>query len=44
MREIISNLRTEILESGDGTRRFLLKKVWDENKPSVTVVMMCKLV
>lgn len=41
MREIISNLRTEILESDDGTRRFLLKKVWDENKPSVTVVMMC---
>ena len=41
MREIISNLRTEILESVDGARRFLLKKVWNENKPSVTVVMMC---
>ena len=41
MREIISNLRTEILESVDGARRFSLKKVWDEHKPSVTVVMMC---
>ena len=41
MREIISNLRTEILESVDGTRRFSLKKIWDESKPSVTVVMLC---
>ena len=41
MREIISNLRTEILESVDGARRFSLRKVWDEHKPSVTVVMMC---
>lgn len=41
MREIISNLRTEILESVDGARRFSLKKVWDESKPSVTVVMLC---
>lgn len=41
MRKIISNLRTEIMESDDGKRRFSLKKVWDESKPSMAVVMMC---
>jgi hypothetical protein len=41
MREIISNLRTEIVESQDGTKRYSLKKVWDESKPSMAVVMMC---
>ena len=41
MREIISNLRTEIVESDDGTKRYSLKKVWDEGKPSMAVVMMC---
>ena len=40
MREIISNLRTEILESVDGTRRFSLKKIWDESKPSLAIIMM----
>ena len=40
MREIISNLRTEILESDDGTRRFSLKKIWDESKPSLAIIMM----
>lgn len=41
MREIISNLRTEIVESQDGTKRYSLRKVWDESKPSMAVVMMC---
>lgn len=41
MREIISNLRTEIVESEDGTKRFSLRKIWDESKPSLTVIMMC---
>ena len=41
MRESISNLRTEIVESQDGTKRYSLKKVWDESKPSMAVVMMC---
>lgn len=40
MREITSDLRTEIVESDDGTKRFSLKKVWDENKPSLTIVML----
>ena len=41
MREVISNLRTEIIESDDGTKRYSLRKVWDERKPSMAVVMMC---
>lgn len=41
MREIISNLRTEIMESDDGAKRYSLRKVWDESKPSMAVVMMC---
>lgn len=41
MREIISNLRTEIVESQDGAKRYSLRKVWDESKPSMAVVMMC---
>lgn len=41
MREIISNLRTEIMESEDGSKRYSLRKVWDESKPSMAVVMMC---
>ncbi len=40
MREIISNLRTEIMESDDGAKRYALRKVWDESKPSMAVVMM----
>ena len=40
MREIISNLRTEILESEDGTKRYLLRKVWDESKPSLGILML----
>lgn len=41
MKKITSNLRTEIVESDDGTKRYSLKKVWDENKSSMAVVMMC---
>ena len=41
MREITSNLRTEILESEDGTKRYLLRKVWDESKPSLGILMLC---
>ena len=40
MREIISNLRTEIVESDDGSKRYSLRKVWDESKPSLTIIMM----
>ena len=41
MREIISNLRTEILESDDGKQRYVLRKCWDESKPSLGVLMLC---
>ena len=41
MREIISNLRTEILESEDGAQRYQLRKVWSEDKPSLGILMLC---
>lgn len=41
MREIISNLRTEILESEDGKHRYQLRKVWSEDKPSLGILMLC---
>ncbi len=41
MKEIISNLRTEIVMSDDGTKRYSLRKVWAEDKPSLAIVMMC---
>ena len=41
MREISSYVRTEIIESEDGTKRYSLRKVWDESKPSLAIVMLC---
>ena len=41
MKESINNLRTEILESEDGTKRFAMRKVWSEDKPSLAIVMLC---
>lgn len=41
MKEIISNLRTEIVMSEDGTKRYSMRKVWSENKPSLAIVMLC---
>lgn len=41
MKEIISNLRTEILASEDETQRYSLRKVWAEDKPSLAIVMLC---
>lgn len=41
MKEIISNLRTEILASEDETKRYSLRKVWSEDKPSLAIVMLC---
>ena len=41
MREIISNLRTEILESENGKQRYVLRKCWDESKPSLGILMLC---
>ena len=40
MKEITSDLRTEILMSEDGTKRYALKKVWDPDKPSLAIIML----
>ena len=40
MKEITSDLRTEILMSEDGTKRYALKKVWDPGKPSLAIIML----
>lgn len=41
MKEIISNLRTEIVMSDDETKRYSLYKEWQKNKPSLAIVMLC---
>ncbi len=41
MKEIISNLRTEIIASDDGAYRYSLRKIWDEQKPSLAILMIC---
>ena len=41
MKEIISNLKTVIVESEDGERRLSLSKIWDGSKPSLAIVMIC---
>lgn len=41
MREITSDLRTEIIMSDDGAYRYSLRKQWDESKPSLAIIMMC---
>lgn len=40
MKEITSDLRTEILLSDDGTKRYSLRKVWDSSKPSLAIIML----
>ena len=40
MREITSDLRTEILKSDDGNHRYSLRKIWDPSKPSLAIVML----
>ena len=41
MQEIISNLRTEIVASDCGEYRYSLHKIWDEQKPSLAILMIC---
>lgn len=41
MREITSNLRTEIVMSDDEVCRYSLRKIWDEQKPSLAILMIC---
>ena len=41
MKEIISNLRTEIITSDCGEYRYSLRKIWDAQKPSLAILMIC---
>ena len=41
MKEIISNLRTEIVMSKDESKRYSLRKIWTEDKPSLAILMIC---
>ena len=41
MKEITSNLRTEIALSEDEACRYSLRKVWSEDKPSLAILMIC---
>ena len=41
MKEIINNLKTEIVMSDDETRRYSLRKMWDGSKPSLAILMIC---
>lgn len=41
MKEISSNLKTEIEMSDDETRRYSLRKMWDGSKPSLAILMIC---
>lgn len=41
MKEITSNLRTEIVVSDCGAYRYSLRKVWSEDKPSLAILMIC---
>lgn len=41
MKEIVSNLKTEIVMSDNETRRYSLRKMWDGSKPSLAILMIC---
>ena len=40
MKTITTTLTTEAIFSDDGVKRYLLRKVWDETKPKVSVIML----
>ena len=40
MNTITTTLTTETVFSDDGSKRYLLKKVWDTTKPKLTVVLL----
>lgn len=41
MTKILSaNIQIELLKSDDDKERFILKKVWDEDKPMVTILIL----
>ena len=40
MNTIKTTLTTEAIFNDDHSKRFLLRKVWDENLPKLTIVML----
>lgn len=40
MQTIKTTLTTEAIYSDDGTKRYLLQKIWDESKPTLSIIML----
>ena len=40
MNNVTTTLTTKAIFSDDGAKRYLLTKIWDENKPQLAIVMM----
>ena len=40
MKSITTVLTTEAVFSDDGLKRYILKKVWDESKPQLAIIML----
>ena len=40
MQTVKTILTTEASFSDDGTKRYLLRKTWDESKPSLAIIML----
>lgn len=41
MRTVVTELRTEAMYSEDDSKRYLLRKTWDEHLPQMAVVLLC---
>lgn len=40
MQTVKTTLTTEAIFSDDGTKRYLLRKTWDESKPNLSIIML----
>lgn len=41
MKTQVTELRTEAVYSDDGSKRYLLRKTWDDGLPKLAVIMLC---
>ena len=41
MKTQVTELRTEAVCSDDGSKRYLLRKTWDDGLPKLAVIMLC---
>lgn len=41
MKTIVTELRTEAVYSDGGSKRYLLRKAWDDRLPKLAVIMLC---